>query len=235
MSAITLIAAKSLKSAINAFGKTAKTFAEKQHQLAASAIAALNADGEMKYLVMLHDVTPLAYRPMLREYATNFGKVKWVAIDPETKAPVNKFVFVKGKKIDDELTAAMMTVSPTEYVKKAGKSGTGGKGTSDAFDYVAAIDSVQKRLASLMETFEKENVPPAICELLEVLHGRAESTVKAATKWRMANTVPAAPAAVETKAETAPAANPGRKGKGKAAPAIANENAEQAAPLAAVG
>ncbi len=224
---IALIAGKNLKSAINAYGKQAATFAEKMHQLAASAVAHLNAHNELCYVQQLYDATPLNFRPVLREYIVNFGKVKFNAIDAKTKAPVNKFELSTGKKLPENAESVMLTVTPSEFAKAA-KSGNAAD--PKKYDAKAKLESLQRSIETMMEDFDKHGVAETACTKLETARDNVKAALTAIAKANIA-AVKATPAIVAPVVETVK--NPGRKGKAKLA-IVGNENAETA-PLANVG
>lgn len=131
MAKFVVLTGSKLNSAISGFGKTVSTFAEREHQLAFSALNHVELHNDPKYLNALYAVTPVNYRKGLVSWSTAYGKV---AFNAETRA----FEYSKGKK-SDMVTA--MEIAPANYEKAAGK----GKPKAD-FDEVKYLERVVAKM-----------------------------------------------------------------------------------------
>lgn len=213
-----LLAGSKLGNAIKSHGKAAATFREREHVLAASALNHLQEHGGVEHIQALYEMTPSNYRPALRQWATEFGRCTFKAIDEKTKKPLNVFVYAKGKAGN---MAGALAISPAEFAKAPAARVAG------QFDYVAKVESIASRIEKLIEEFEGNNVPMAAVAALEALHEAAKRATTNCGKVRTATAKPV-PVVIEG-------------GKGKAAPAAAKAakpakaaKAAKAAPAAEV-
>jgi len=198
ISASAIITGSKLGNAIKSHGKAAATFREREHVLAASALNHLQEHGGVEHIQALYEMTPSNYRPALRQWATEFGRCTFKAIDEKTKKPLNVFVYAKGKAGN---MAGALAISPAEFAKSP-KARVPGE-----FDYVAKVDALASRIKTMLEEFETNNVPMAAIAALESLQDAAKKAVTACGKVRTATAKPV-PTVIEG-------------GKGKAAPAAA--------------
>lgn len=126
-----------LGKAITGQGKAIATFTAREHQLAYSSLAHMEAsDGkeasnDVKYLNALLAVTPSNYRKGLVSWACAFGRVSY---EVETR----EFAYAKAKKAD---LAAAMEIAPANY-EKASKSDE----TKKPFDEITYIERALKKL-----------------------------------------------------------------------------------------
>ncbi|MCO5730095.1 hypothetical protein [Rhizobium sp. SSA_523] len=134
-----------LNNAINGFGKTVATFAEREHQLAYSALNHVELHNDPKYLNALYTVTPVNYRKGLVSWSTAFGKVSF-------NAESRVFEYAKGKtsKMDEA-----MEIAPANYEKSKGKPRD-----EKTFDEV-------KYLEKVVQTLTEKNADPRVLQAVK--------------------------------------------------------------------
>ena len=184
MAKFVVLTGSKLNSAISGFGKTVSTFAEREHQLAFSALNHVELHNDPKYLNALYAVTPVNYRKGLVSWSTAYGKV---AFNAETRA----FEYSKGKK-SDMVTA--MEIAPANYEKAAGK----GKPKAD-FDEVKYLERVVAKMT-------EEGASPRVLQAVKGALTLAKTPAPAIeAPAKPAKQKPAKPVQQSTAQESAPA------------------------------
>lgn len=184
MAKFQVLTGSKLNNAINGFSKAVATFAEREHQLAYSALNHVELHNDPKYLNALFNVTPANYRNGLKSWATALGKVTF-------NAETRMFEYAKGK-VSDMTTA--MEVAPANYEKAKGK-----QRAPAAFDEVAFLERMVKKM-------EEEGASPRVLQAVKgaLTLAKSPAIVAEATpaaKPAKAKTVKAAPAPAPAQAE----------------------------------
>lgn len=183
MAKFVVLTGSKLNSAISGFGKTVSTFAEREHQLAYSALNHVELHNDPKYLNALYAVTPVNYRKGLVSWSTAFGKVSF---NTESRA----FEYAKGKT--SKMTEAM-EIAPANYEKAAGKAKA--KGDFDEVKYL------EKVVAKLEEEGASPRVLQAIKGALTLARTPAAAIVTPAKAEKPAKVKAAKPAKAEQSAQ----------------------------------
>lgn len=185
MAKFVVLTGSKLNAAISGFGKVVSTFAEREHQLAYSALNHVELHNDPKYLNALFAVTPVNYRKGLVSWSTAFGKVSF---NTETRV----FEYAKGKTSNmDEA----MEIAPANYEKAKGKPRD-----EKAFDEVKYLEKV---VATLTEKSADPRVLQAVKGALTLAKTPAAAIVapkpEKPAKAKSVNTA-AAPAEVGSEA-----------------------------------
>lgn len=138
MAQFEILSGKSLKSAIAGRGAAIATFTQREHQLAVSALAHLDAHNDVIYVQALYDMSPANYKPSLRKWFVEFGKCGFKANDDGNGGA---FTYSKSKasNIDEA-----MKIAPANF-EKGGKEG-GADGEAKDFDEAKYLEGVLKAL-----------------------------------------------------------------------------------------
>ena len=123
MAKFEILTGAALGKAIKSRGAAIKTFKEREHQLAYSALNHVEMHGDAKYLNALLEITPANYRAGLVKWSAAYGKVKF---DANAKA----FGPAMKKKSDME---AALAIAPADFVRDSKAK------DAKAFDEVKAI------------------------------------------------------------------------------------------------
>lgn len=181
MTKFAILTGKALKSAIASRGKQIASFTEREHQLAVSALAHVAEHNDVCYVQALYDMTPANYRPGLRKWFMEFGKVGF-------DAKALKFTYVKTKVFNIE---GAIEVAPANFEKAVREK----SGEQSAFDQV-------KFLTRALAVLQDKGTP----EVVKAVQGALRLAEKAAKTPTL--TVVEGGKADETAAEAAPAKAP---------------------------